>query len=494
LKVDLVDAILVFIKINLKLKIILIIISEIENHSQNKEGLMIPLLLFLACGNKDTDTGEIESDTDSDAEMYKFSNADGVSTVSYPGQIFRHALISELKSWTSDLTDNIDNGTYQPGTAQDVIDDVHFYVDFDSSVGGEVELSMEGTLQATFNDISSNKNLLDKLAGNDSATDHQNWTRGDFVGWEGAASPEDLLNIWIGLLADQVVARVGGDTSLDEAYLTAEGHDLNQLIQKFLLGAITFQQGADDYLDDDVAEKGLNSDHTATVEDKAYTALEHSWDEGFGYFGAAQNYSSYTDVEISDGDSIDLDGDGLVDLKSEKNWGNSVNAGKRDKGAVAVTDFTADAWSGFYDGRKLIDSIEGELNAEDMTALQGHRDQAIMAWENAIAATVIHYINDTLQDMNKFGTSDYSFSTHAKHWGELKGFALGFQFNPRSPMSDADFATFHGLLGDAPVLEASSQADIDAYVADLITARDLMGSAYSFDVANLGDGDGENGW
>jgi hypothetical protein len=260
------------------------------------------------------------------------------------------------------------------------------------------------------------------------------------------------------------------------------------------LGAITFQQGADDYLDDDVSGKGLMADHSAPVDGKAYTALEHAWDEGFGYFGAAINYSAYTDAEIKAGDSLDIDGDALVDLKTEKNWGHSVNAAKRDVGAVVATDFTSDAWAGFYDGRKLIDSIDGELSADEMTELQGHRNKAITAWENAVAATVIHYINDTLQDMNKFGTSDYSFSTHAKHWGELKGFALGLQFNPRSPMSDADFATFHGLVGDAPVLSTASQSDIDAYIADLVSARTLMGTAYSFDTDNLGDGAGENGW
>ena len=28
------------------------------------------------------------------------------------------------------------------------------------------------------------------------------------------------------------------------------------------------------------------------------TALEHAWDEGFGYFGAAINYGAYTDQEL----------------------------------------------------------------------------------------------------------------------------------------------------------------------------------------------------
>ena len=65
-----------------------------------------------------------------------------------------------------------------------------------------------------------------------------------------------------------------------------------------------------------------------------------------------------------------------------------------------------------------------------MNELKAHRDAALSAWEKAIAATVVHYINDVIGDME---AEDYSFYDHAKHWSEMKGFALSFQFNRRSP-------------------------------------------------------------
>ena len=36
--------------------------------------------------------------------------------------------------------------------------------------------------------------------------------------------------------------------------------------------------------------------------------------------------------------------------------------------------------------------------------------------------------------MTDYNNADgsYSYANHAKHWGELKGFALGLQFNPWS--------------------------------------------------------------
>jgi hypothetical protein len=140
------------------------------------------------------------------------------------------------------------------------------------------------------------------------------------------------------------------------------------------------------------------------------------------------------------------------------------------------------------------------LTAEQFTELQGYRDDATAAWEKSISATVVHYINDTLQDMNTFGTEDYNFYDHAKHWGEMKGFALALQFNRRSPLMDSEdvmmtkFYDMQMLMGTAPVLPTASTDDQAAYRADLIEARTLIGLAYGFDAANLGDDNGENGW
>ena len=105
---------------------------------------------------------------------------------------------------------------------------------------------------------------------------------------------------------------------------------------------------------------------------------------------------------------------------------------------------------------------------------------------------MVHYLNDTLQDLATIGTDEHSFGDLARHWSEMKGLALTIQFNPDSPVSDADFATIHELLGMAPVV---SDADAIADYADALRgARTMFGDAYGFDPANLGDENGENGW
>jgi hypothetical protein len=59
------------------------------------------------------------------------------------------------------------------------------------------------------------------------------------------------------------------------------------------------------------------------------------------------------------------------------------------------------------------------------------------------------------------------------------------QFNPRSPLSDSDFADLHALVGSAPVLENDSSANQTAYREALIEARTMLGDAYGYDTTNL---------
>jgi hypothetical protein len=116
-----------------------------------------------------------------------------------------------------------------------------------------------------------------------------------------------------------------------------------------------------------------------------------------------------------------------------------------------------------------------------MQALKASRDVAVSAWEKAVAATVVHYINYVLGDMDNADANDgsYSYADHTKHWAELKGFALGLQFNPRTPLNEGTrFTDFHNLVAERPALPGD--AGFDAYRQDLLDARALMQEAYDF--------------
>lgn len=464
----------------------------------------------------DTDIGDTDvGDTDIGmSTTYAFSGRNGTSSVSYSGQVLRQVLIADLVAYLDWLGDELaspsdPSNPYAPVDGE-VESAILQLLEIDSATyGGEAIRMTAGLplLQSVYDDVSEDKKLIGsggKIAGRDVPGQHKDWSTA-FEGWgaAGSTTPEDLVLTWVGIIDDAAVAEANGTPALGPdgqpvpaVYVTADGLDLKQLLEKFLRGSVAFSQGADDYLDDDTEGKGLLADHTELVVDKDYTALEHAWDEGFGYFGASQDYGDYTLNQIADDRALDSNGDGSIDLGSEYVFGYAVNTAKRDRGANVATDFTGEAWRAFLHGRELLDRETGALDATAMAELTAYRDQALDAWEKAIASTAVHYVNDVLADMKSIGGDDYAFGDHAKHWAELKGFALSLQFNPHSPMTDAQFTELHTLLGDAPVLSSASDGDRAAYKMRLHDARTLLGTAYGFAPENLGvDGDdGENGW
>lgn len=451
-----------------------------------------------------------------------YADCAGEESVSYGGQTFRHVLITALKEYFN--TVDGEAATNSAMTAETIMANLnaHYEGPTGDLAANDQPISITdsddnavATVQTTFGDFNSTKNLKGKISGEDNVVISQDgdaaamttmvgWTstcdNGDAGVGDCTPTPDQLVQEWFQAFADAAADKaangtVNWDPAVADAdrtdddklpsYVTLAGHDYQQLLQKFLLGAVTFSQGADDYLD-----QGRGKSN-AQISGKCYSDLMHAWDEGYGYFGASRYYASQTDAENKLGWK-DQDADGKIDLTTEYNYGHSGNAAKRDMGATDATDFTHDAFNALHAGRTIINAAGETLTAQEATDLETHADTAIVAWEKAIAATVVHYINDVLGDMDKFGTADYSHATHAKHWGELKGFAMSFQFNGASPMLNTNaantathFADFHALVGQAPVLPSATAQEITDYETALTDANAILKAAYGFTDANI---------
>ncbi len=469
--------------------------------------LSLAAALVLGCGDNLNPTAEPDAGAGGIPEIYEFESrfSPGESSVAYNGQLFRQLLIDGYKAELGSWTGKIDNeGAIR--SASEWLEELNFFFRFDSATSLGVELAVgleEDTVQSTWRDISSGASLIEKLAGEDDVTDHKDWdgdgepagATGSLVGWsEGPArTPLELVDYWMGLLAEQAAGRplsipvdpFGND--IEEVHITSKGQDLRQISQKFLSGAVIFSQATDDYLDSGTAGKGLDSTNLQN-DDKPYSTLEHTWDEGFGYFGAARSYGVMSPDERAMS-TVDVDGDGAIDLKTEYNTGMSKNASKRDLASHpgAETDFAGQVIGALIAGRHIVWTAAGsELTTSELADLDAERNIVVDQWASVFAASVIHYINAVIAEMGKInGTvGGYSFTEHAKLWGELKGFALAFQFNPRTKLSDVDFERLHALLGDAPVV-TSVEAELDDYRDNLLAARALIGDAHGFATANV---------
>jgi hypothetical protein len=447
--------------------------------------------------------------------------------VSYTGQTARQVLQLQLVEYMEDLQES-------PGQFQEVSDGLRFYVTGEGAdetphgftVKGGTTTGEEVIPGPTYGDISTGKNLNGKIAGGSLAGTGETETLidGEFFGWstglDATPLPIELVYYWMDLLAaeatdgaDPTVSLADGSSvPIGTPMISATGVHYRQLIQKFLSVAVNFSQGTNDYLQADFANM-LGEEKPG----KGYSAGAHDFDEAFGYYGASRDLNDYTDDEAAgksgraeyENGYYDSNGDGLVDLRSEYVFGHAQNCAKRDREknleGEAYTDYSKAAMDAFLVGRRILENAEeaDELTPDADAALQGQIAIAGLTWEKCIAATVVHYINDVTDDMGEFVPPNYgdlsNFTTLAKHWGEMKGFALGLQFSPLSPFRTADSGVsvtdlkrVLSLMGDAPVLAdgsqggqataaASAEAAIQNYLSDLREARDILEQAYGLD-------------
>lgn len=87
-----------------------------------------------------------------------------------------------------------------------------------------------------------------------------------------------------------VIQEAGGGS---KRYVNGKGLELNQAINKGLIGALMVDQMLNNYLGKNVLDEGTNvadNDANTVASGKNYTNMEHKWDEAYGYlFGASPN-------------------------------------------------------------------------------------------------------------------------------------------------------------------------------------------------------------
>ena len=276
--------------------------------------------------------------------------------------------------------------------------------------------------QSGVDDISKGKNLAGKTY------------KGAVPGMPNNMTGPELVSFWI----DKASAA-------DKGFDAANGYDYPQLISKFIIGAVFYNQAVDNYLDEGLrADKHPND--KPYKEGAAYTGKEHAWDEAFGYFGTPAHTLTLTPGEVYEiakqgaksetpEDALalaDHDQDGAVDLKSEMTFAPAYYAASFDKSGSRYLHTIAQA---FLDGRRLITAADGAaLSDAQRGALMAHAETIRTNWEKVLAEAVFKYAGSVYEDLGKLeailesgGDPAKAFRAYVKHWGELKGFALALQ-------------------------------------------------------------------
>ena len=365
-------------------------------------------------------------------------SGDKTDSTSYTGQMARHVLQTSLKKLAGS-----GNGEANP--------DLHaqmsaYYAGKDEGRSILSPKSKDGfpIKQSAVDEISKGKNLKGKTY------------KGAVTGWPGNMTGAEVTEFWIG--------KASGTS---KGFDPLTGLDYGQLISKFLMGAVFYNQAVDNYLDE-LLEADKKPNDKPYKEGKQYTGKEHAWDEAFGYFGAPA-HALALDANQAYGiskrkpellETADHNGDGVVDLYREMTYGHAYYAADADKSG---TNYLHTITQAFIDGRKLLTTADGAALTDAQRAQLKEIAGVIKSeWEKVIAEAAFKYAGSVYKDLQKLNTvvetggdSAKIYRDYGKHWGELKGFAMALQTSGRSLGETG--VRLDRLVGYSPLLLGGSQ-------------------------------------
>ena len=367
------------------------------------------------------------------------------NSVAYTGQAARQVLHTSLKKLA---------GKGNGEANAELLAQMNAY--FSGKDAGRSILSPAGkdgfpVAQAEVDQLSKGKNLSGKTY------------QGAVTSWPGNMTGEEVLAFM-----------VEKASSANNGYDKLNGLDYAQLISKFAMGAVFYNQAVDNYLDEKLAAD-TKPNNKAYKEGKPYTGKEHVWDEAFGYFGAPAHTLELTAEQVyniakAKPEALayaDRDGDGKVSLYNEMAYAHAYYAAGFDKGGK--TDYLHTITQAFFDGRHLIADSDGKA-LTDAERIKLREYAAIIAenWEKVIAEAVFKYAGSTYKDIETLNAaldSDADASKilrgYAKHWGELKGFAMALQVSGKD--LGATGVQLNRLIGFSPIMIGGTQVTgIDA--------------------------------
>ncbi|WP_416867585.1 MAG: DUF4856 domain-containing protein [Imperialibacter sp.] len=330
--------------------------------------VLLPLtliVLFSACGNDD-DAGAPSAEVPA---SYAFER-NGLSTVDFSGQTDRLNMLAEIKTYIA----SANNG---------------------DKISGERIMDMFQNLNAPFDDEalnSSTRKLEDKTLISEVGVLKDMFAKVAEVSTDVADN---------GTLAAQGIP---GKLPRGSGYILVneKGWEFSQFVEKGLMGSCFYHQIYNVYLTDGRVGDGV--DNTNVVEGTNYTAMEHHWDEAFGYFGVPLDFPQ---------------GDVVLEDDEDRFWAEYTH---KANPFLGTNKLLMDA---YLTGRTAIVNKDYQVrDAQRAVLYAGH--------ELVAAASALHYINEAISDFNNGDTGN---AFH--HLSEGYPFVKALQYSPYKRISQA---------------------------------------------------------
>ena len=251
------------------------------------------------------------------------------------------------------------------------------------------------------------------------------------------AKIKDYMDKLAALSGNTTVASAGVAgiaTSGTSSYLVNEnGVEYRELIEKSLMGALSYYQIAAVYTSADKIGDAVDNETVIAGEG---TAMEHHWDEAFGYIGANSTFDETT---------------------------YSFHAKYASKGEAAGLNTRTNLFKAFLAGRAAI-------SAKDMDRKNIEAANVRKYMEEVIVTTAISYLNGS-----KANITDYAVACH--QLSEAYGLISSLKYNGEKKVSDADISLLKSYLENT-----SGEPDFaNITVAKINMAIDKLSTIYGLD-------------
>lgn len=203
-----------------------------------------------------------------------------------------------------------------------------------------------------------------------------------------------------------VAGVVVSTTDNTKKYLFNErGLEITQILEKGIMGGVFYYQAMAYYLTDD--QIGATIDNTTVVTGEG-TAMEHHWDEAFGYLGVPIDFPT--------------------NLTGIVYWGKYSNT------IDPVLGTNNSLMTAFRTGRAAISN-------NDMNTKFAQRDIIRATWEKVCAAAVIHYYNEALDYFTDDALRNHTLS-------EALAFLRCLKYSPVKLITNLQIVQIEAMIGN----------------------------------------------
>jgi hypothetical protein len=226
--------------------------------------------------------------------------------------------------------------------------------------------------------------------------------------------------------ASNGVAGISTSSDGQKKYLlSANGYDVAEMVEKGLMGAVFYYQATGVYLTDSKIGSSVDNE---TVTPGEGTAMQHHWDEAFGYLGAPTDFPTGTATRF---------------------WA------KYCASRNTLLSTSTPLMEAFILGRAAIDNDDHETKTEQVTLIRDN-------WEKVVAGTAVHYLNAAEEHLSDDAVRNHELS-------EAVAFIRALQFNPTKKITSTQIQS---------ALDALGTNLYNVTLAGIESARNTLAGAY----------------